>query len=218
MESYKRNKLVLVTSVLSILIMLIGSTFSYFSITNRSDDDALLVEGYKINLALSVKAKYTGKKLIPTNDKDIMLAYNNKCVDIYGYGACQAYDIEISNYGTVQDIIGTIDFTVDGIENLSYMLLDENDNTYLNKISIKGNTTKMSLGEHFVLEEGSAENPTSKKIVLIIWLTNLDEPQEEFDAGGTFSASVTYQSVYGSKITGTVSGYGEENGEVSTLE
>ena len=99
------------------------------------------------------------------------------------------------------------------------MLLDENENIYLEKTSIKKeNALGMSLGEHFVLGKATIENPTFKKFILIIWLTNLDEPQDEYDAGGTFSASVTYQSVLGNKLTGSINGYGEENGEVSKLE
>lgn len=208
-----------ITSILSMLILLIGTTFSYFSITNKSDEDALVVNAATVNLELDILPKYVGHKLIPTNDKDIMIAYESECVDIYGYGACLAYDVEVSNGGDEQDLIGIIDFKVEGIENLSYMLLDENENIYLEKTSIKKeNALGMSLGEHFVLGKATIENPTFKKFILIIWLTNLDEPQDEYDAGGTFSASVTYQSVLGNKLTGSINGYGEENGEVSKLE
>ena len=71
-----------ITSILSMLILLIGTTFSYFSITNKSDEDALVVNAATVNLELDILPKYVGHKLIPTNDKDIMIAYESKCVDI----------------------------------------------------------------------------------------------------------------------------------------
>ena len=219
MSDNKSSKILIVTSILSMFILIVGTTFSYFSISNKSDDDALVVKSATVDLMLDITSKFVGHKLIPTNDEDIMIAYNNKCVDIYGFGACLAYDIDVSNGSSKQDLIGTIDFTIAGIENLSYMLLDENGDIYLEKTSIKGDDTNgMSLGEHFILDDASLENRTRKKFVLIIWLTNLEEIQDEFDAGGTFSASITYQSVLGNKLTGSINGYGEENGEVSELK
>lgn len=215
-----RSKMFLsITSILSMFILLIGTTFSYFSISSKSDDDILQVNAASINLKLGITPKYVGHLLIPTNDEDIMVAYESKCVDIYGLGACLAYDIEVSNGSSEQDLIGMINFTINGIENLSYMLLDDNDNIYLEKTSIKkDNSLNLPLGDHFVLGDATIENPTSKKFVLIIWLTNLDIPQEDYDAAGTFSASISYQSVLGSKLTGSISGTGEENGDVSQLE
>lgn len=215
-----KNKIYLsITSILSMLILLIGTTFSYFSINAKSDDDALAVGATTVDLRLDIIPKYVGHKLIPTNDEDIMIAYESKCIDIYGFGACLAYEIEVSNGSDKQDLIGLIDFEVTKIENLSYMVLDEDNNIYLDKTSIKGeNTIGMPLGEHFVLDKATVDNPTSKKFVLIIWLTNLEGPQDDFDAGGTFNAYITYQSVLGNKLTGSINGYGEQNGEVSKLE
>lgn len=219
MEDNKSKIFLSVTSIISMLILLVGGTFSYFAIANKSDDDALAVEAAKVDLAVNIASQYVGHKLIPTNDDEIMLAYKSKCVDIHGLGACLAYQIEVSNGSEAQDLIGTIDFTVNGIDNLSYMLLDENGDIYLEKTSITGeNTIDMPLGEHFILEDAIADKPASKKFVLIIWLTNLDKPQDEYDAGGTFSASITYQSIHGDRITGNINGYGEETDEVSQLE
>lgn len=217
MKGNKANIFLFTTSVLSMVILLIGATFSYFSVSSQSKYDAVAVEANKIRLAFSISPKYTGYKLIPTNDTDIMKAYENKCLDIYNNGACLAYELEISNFNNAQDLIGKINFTVENIENLSYMVLDSDDSIYLDKTSIKGNTTEMSLGPHFILGDATESNPTSKKFTLIIWLTNLDEDQNDTDAGGTFQASISYESVYGTKLTATVSGYGEENSEVSEL-
>lgn len=218
MKKEKYKSFILITSFLSILILLIGTTFSYFSISAKSELDAVLVEAEKIKLGLGVSPIYTGHKIIPTNDKDIMTAYNQKCIDDNKNGACLAYGLEIFNYNKVQSVIGKIDFKVEGIKNLSYMVLDDKNQIYLDKTSITGNTIGMSLGPSFKLNDATEANPTSKKFVLLIWLTNLEnEDQTEYDAGGNFDATVTYESIYGGKLTATVEGYQENSNDTSQV-
>ena len=133
-QDIKQNKVnifLLITTIFSTLILLIGATFSYFSTRNMSKMNALAVEAGKVRLGLSVSALSTGHKLIPTNDSDIMTAYKQNCIDDYGNGACSLYEFEVYNFNKSQDVIGKIDFNVSKIENLSYMILDENDNVYL---------------------------------------------------------------------------------------
>lgn len=218
MKQTKINVFLLVTSILSTFILLIGATFSYFSTRNMSKMNALAVEAGKVRLGLGVSPLYTGYKLIPTNDSDIMTAYNQQCLDDYGYGACLAYEFEVYNFNLKQDVIGKIDFNVEGIENLSYMVLDENDTIYLDKTSVgKGITKDLPLGEHFILEDATELNSKSKKFKLIIWLTNLEQDQNETDAGGQFSATITFSSVYGGKLTATIDGYESSDNNTSHL-
>ena len=216
MKQNKINVFLLVTSILSTFILLIGATFSYFSTRNMSKMNALSVEAGKVRLGLGVSPLYTGYKLIPTNDSDIMTAYNQKCLDDYGNGACLAYEFEVYNFNLKQDVIGKIDFNVEGIENLSYMVLDENDTIYLDKTSVGNGITKdLPLGEHFILEDATELNSKSKKFKLIIWLTNLEQDQNETDAGGQFSATITFSSVYGGKLTATIDGYESSDNNTS---
>lgn len=218
MKQNKINVFLLVTSILSTFILLIGATFSYFSTRNMSKMNALSVEAGKVRLGLGVSPLYTGYKLIPTNDSDIMTAYNQKCLDDYGYGACIAYEFEVYNFNLKQDVIGKIDFNVEGIENLSYIVLDENDTIYLDKTSVGNGITKdLPLGEHFILEDATELNSKSKKFKLIIWLTNLEQDQNETDAGGQFSATITFSSVYGGKLTATIDGYESSENNTSHL-
>ena len=135
-----------------------------------------------------------------------MTAYNRKCIDDYNNGACLAYTIEVFNYYKAFPITGKIDFKVKDIENLSYMVLDENNNVYLEKTSINGETTGMSLGPAFELEDATGIIPTSKKFILLIWLTNLDKDQNGTDAGGNFTAEIAYESISGNKIVASIDG------------
>lgn len=207
MDSNKVNKFLLATTVLSILILLVGTTFSYFTISNRSKLNAMSVEAGRVKLGLGVSDMTSGIKLIPTRDEDIMIAYKHNCIDDYGFGACNIFEFSVSNFSNSQDVIGNISFDVKNIEHLSYIILDENDNIYLEKTSIpNGISSNLSLGEHFILEDGSEVTPSNKVFKLVIWLSNLDKAQDEEDAGGTYSATVTYSSVNGNILTGTVNG------------
>ena len=206
MKREKSKIFTLTTIILSIIILLIGATFSYFTMIEKSENNELDVEAAKISIGLGVSPLYTGHKLIPTNDEDIMIAYNQKCVDDYNNGACLAYGLEVFNYYKAFPITGKIDFKVKNIENLSYMILDENDNVYLEKTSIKGDTTGMSLGPTFELQDAVGVIPTSKKFILLVWLTNLDEDQTDKDAGGSFTAKITYESISGGKTVASIGG------------
>ncbi|MBQ8193307.1 MAG: hypothetical protein IJZ46_04495 [Bacilli bacterium] len=217
MKENKINIFLLITSILSISILVIGGTFSYFSLRTMSKMNAIAVEAGKVKIGLGVSPVYTGHPLIPTNDSDIIKAYNQKCLDDYQNGACLAYGLEIFNFHKSESVIGKIDFTVEGIENLSYMVLDENNNVYLDKTSIKGTTNGMSLGPSFILADASGTNPISKKFTLLIWLTNINKDQTDMDAGGKFSAVVTYESIYGGKLTATVEGYEKEGNDTAQI-
>lgn len=206
MDSNKVNKFLLITTILSVSILLIGATFSYFTVSNKSKLNAVSVSAGRVQLGLGVSDMTAGIKLIPTRDEDIMTAYKHNCIDDNGYGACNVFDFTLSNFSREQDVIGKINFTVNNIEHLSYMILDDNDEIYLSKTSIpNGTSSGLSLGEHFILGDATEVNPTTKNFKLVIWLSNLEEAQEKEDAG-TYSAVVTYSSVDGSMLTGTVSG------------
>ena len=194
----KKNKLLMIVSILLLIIMLLGTTFSYFAAVTRSNENIDVIAanfGFKVE----VSALYNENKIIPMDDEDVMIGYNDQCVDIDGYGACYAYNIHIENTGDKFNYVGTINFNVTDIENLKYLVLDEDNNKYVDDTAILSGDDQ-SLGNSFELDTGE-----SRDFVLVIWLSNLAGPQDDQDAGGNFSASVTYESTYGSRITGTFS-------------
>ena len=200
----KRNLLIIYT--FSIIFMLLGVAFSYFSAKARSNNNALNTKSGTLTLSLEVSEKYTGHKLIPTADSDIMKAYQNECVDDNGDGACVAYDIEVINDSAKQDIVGTVDFNIEHIENLSYLVLDEEDNIYQNITKIGKSTKSLPLGSNFILESALESGiPTKRNFKLVIWLSDYDYNQVE-DIGGTFTGSITYNSIYGQKLSTSLSG------------
>ena len=193
----KKNKILMLISILLLIVILLGTTFSYFAAFINSDKN---IETFAANFGANVVISplYNNKLLIPMDDKDVMIGYNRHCVDDLGYGACYAYNIHIENTGDKFSYVGSINFDVNDIENLKYLVLDENNNKYVEDTLISGDD--QTLGDSFELDTGE-----SRDFVLVIWLSNLEGPQEDQDAGGNFSASVTYESTFGSKITGTFS-------------
>ena len=205
--SNKEKKYLLISVYLFALIfMLFGFSFAYFTARDKSQEKALDVTSGQLHLSLEIAQKYPGKKLIPTDDTDIMKAYNNKCVDDNGSAACDAYDLIITNDSATQDIIGNIDFTINHIKNLSYLVLDEEGNIYQDITKVPKSTDDMPLGGNFILD-GAIETGTvtSRKFTLIIWLSNLNQEQND-ESGGTYSASIEYSSIYGQKLSSSVSG------------
>lgn len=214
MRETRAKKILIVTSFLSIVILLVGTTFSFFTYDTQSKNNALAIEAAQIRINLSVSPKFTGRLLVPLDDKLLELAYNNYCIDDYGWGACQAYELTLFNAGGKVEIESFIDFNLNGVKNLKYMVMIPNEdedvykeeNIYTQKTSVDVSNPKgLSLGENFTLEDGSLEQ-TSKKLILLIWLSDTGEVQDEDDAGGSFTASVTFRTTTGSELTGFIQG------------
>lgn len=209
MDGNKTNKFLLATTILSVTIMIIGATFSYFTLSSRSEVNAVTVEAGKIALGLGVSNLTSGIKLIPANDEDIMTAYEHNCIDDKGFGACNIFQFNVTNFDGIQDVTGTVDFEIDGITNLKYMVLDDEDNVYVDGTELTdGTNSNKPLGEHFILEHGSEINPDTRIFKLIVWLSNYDREQDTEDAGGKYSAIIKYTTVDGGILTGTINGIG----------
>ena len=198
----KTNKNLLVLPILSMIVLLLGATFSFFNISAYSNEGAVGVTAAVVDIEVEVSPLYTGKDLIPMDDNLVMTGYNHNCVDDNQFGACHVYEISVINNGDGSEYSGTINFSINGIEHLNYLLLDEEDNVYVSGTPIVSGTDQ-SLGNSFAL----ASNET-KKFKLVVWLSNYEDEQDDEDGGGSYSALVTYASTYGTRITGTFSSNG----------
>ena len=213
----KTNIFLIVTSIFSMIIILIGATFSYFTVSSMSKVDAISAEAGKLQIGLGVSPVYSGYPLIPLKDELIDKAYSQRCKDDNNNGACLAYTLEVFNFADANEVEGFIDFTIEGIENLSYKVLDEEGNNYLDVSHIDSSKSMgLTLGKPFYLEKGSEQNSYSKKFTLLIWLTDIDEAQDSTDANGKFSAMVTYRTSEGGRLTATVEGM-EDNSKGSSV-
>ena len=107
----KPNNSLMIMSVLSLFIILLGSTFSYFNISARSNPNDMSLTAMNFDTSVEVTALHNDKSLIPMDDSDVMKAYSQNCIDDDGYGACQAYNIEITNNGLANNYDGIVFFS-----------------------------------------------------------------------------------------------------------
>jgi len=197
----KKNNFLIAISVISLIVILLGSTFSYFAVSVRSNQDAAALTALGFDTSVEITALYNDKALIPMDDVDVMTGYHHNCVDDQQFGACQAYNIHVVNSGDTMNYNGFIKFNVTDIENLKYLILDEDENKYVDNTAITSGENQ-SLGNSFSLNAGE-----SRDFILVIWLSNLNGPQDDVDGLGSFTASVTYEANGGSRITGTFSSH-----------
>ena len=110
-ENVKKEKNIfsLVISIMTLAVMSLGTSFAFFSSVVRSEEQAK-VGSINFKLSAKIEPLYNTKKIIPTNDEDIMKAFNNECIDKYGWGACYAYNIKIVGEGEPQDVYGKFRF------------------------------------------------------------------------------------------------------------
>lgn len=191
-----------VISVLTFVVMGVGSTFAYFTASGAGELESMNVSSVKIVMNLGIEPLYTGMAMLPTNDQDIDKAFKNKCIDSYGSGACLAYTITLENLGYEQEGVATFRAESDSITNLKYMILD-NDNDYA---VLKGATPAMNAtdDEHLSGIPVKLKSDNDKKtLTIVIWLSNLDKPQDE-EQGASFIGQISFESTGGAKITGTM--------------
>lgn len=194
------NKFLPIISILSLIFIFIGTTFSFFTVVNGSSEGAVLSKSARVGVNVTVALLYDGHSLVPMNDSDIWKAYENECVDLDNRGACQAYTIDIENNGDQFDYQGKINFSIGNITNLNYMVLDEDDHEYHPATRIVSGSD-MDLGDSFTLPVDG-----HRQLKLLIWLSNYDRDQNDEDGGGSYNALISFETVSGYKITGSISG------------
>lgn len=193
----KGNRTMTLLSVLCLLVITIGSTFAFFTASVQGDKD-LELSSYKFALNLNLDSEFVGPSLIPIYDKDILKGYNQSCKDDLNRRVCISYKIVLENDGDSDTLEGLLDLDLVKVQNLSYMVLDSSKNEF--QATTKVNDGKnLSLGGSFDMNKGDV-----KTFYLIIWLTDTGDIQDNIDADGTFSGSVTYQSTHGRELVGTI--------------
>ena len=201
-------------AIFTFCLMSTGVTYAYFAANVRSESNSIQTESitYSINLDVRPIEGYTGFSLIPMNNQDAMKALRNECKDKYNRGACQAYTIRVYGYSERLDhISGYLEFNTNNMENLSYMVLEEdnesedencltiNEKRYcLSKEATSIKEEYLSLGNSYEVT-GLAE----KNLALVIWITNLNENQNDTDIG-EFETTVTISAGDGGEIKGTI--------------
>lgn len=211
-----RNKLKYIYIILACFTLAsttIGATYAYWTASTTSTSNAIQAESTIYSISMEIKPLYTGFSFIPMNDTDALKAIKNQCKDKYNRGACTAYTIRVFGYQEDLDYIsGTMDIATENMKNLSYMTLEEKEE-YQEENCVKienknyciakeatpmGEGSNLSIGESY-----NVYGLNEKNLLLVIWLTNLNENQNITDIGN-FNATVTILAGNGGKIKGTI--------------
>lgn len=192
---------------------IIGSTYAYFTATTSSSSNSVKTKSTIYKISMNINPIYDGFSFIPMNDTDALKAVKNKCKDKYDRGACSAYKILVYDYDeNLNYISGYMNITTENMKNISYMMLEKTDeynedncvqieekNYCVVKEATKAfEEENLSIGDSYQVS-GLKE----KELILVIWLTNLNESQNEFDVG-SYQATVTIQAGNGGEVKGTI--------------
>ena len=213
----KKFKIVYIIIMIVVLaITTIGATYAYWTASTESINGDVNTESTIYSISMNINSLYHGFSIIPMNDTDALKALKNKCKDKYDRGACSAYSIYVYDYATNLDhISGYMDVTTNNMQNISYMMLRESDTfdenscvtieesnenyCIVKEASPVGDGVKLSLGDAY-----SVVGTTNTKFILLVWLSNLKQSQNDIDVG-TFEAIITMQAGNGGEIKGSIS-------------
>ena len=182
-----------------IVVCTIGSTYAYLSATVSGTND-VRTSSSSYSVSMRITPIYDGFSMIPMDDFDVLKAVSNGCKDKYNRGACNLYNVNVYGYDSNLDAVsGSLRVSVDNINNLSFMALEESNSYQEGSCAIIDSKnycisndvthilpdTDMSFGDSY-----NVFGMDSKNILLVFWLTNLNMSQNLTDIG-SFNASVT---------------------------
>lgn len=200
-----------------VLVCSIGSTYAYLAAVTGSNDAVLNTSSTNYSISMNVVPVYDGFSFIPMDNNNVLRALRDEfgCKDKYGRGACLAYRISLYGYDdNINVLSGSMDVHLNHITNLSYMVLQEvSEDAYDedNCVSVKDNlyciakdATSVNEGKSLSLgNEYDITGTTEKNFLLVLWLSNLEESQNEYDIG-SFDATVTFGMGSGGEIKGSI--------------
>lgn len=195
--------LIILIGVTTLVISLIGATFSYFSArataTNKITGTAANV-GLELELE-DVTTNATGK-LIPLDETNLSKAAvgdgsNGKCIDRDNNTVCKIYKITATNTSNATAILsGVIDISADSASTFTNLKWNKMTNvtTPGNSISASFPITAKALVTNESFSAGEV-----KEYYVMVYINNLDSNQSMED-NGSFTGTVTFSSTGGSEV------------------
>lgn len=194
MNESKKNLYYGVLGILILLVMIIGSTFAYFSYRATSEKNTVNIKSDSGGVTVSVVQTSDSGYLFPLKDDDVMVAYKNRCIDKFNNLACNSYSITMQNTGSVSYLAGEIEFQkTNNLVNLYYMVLDSKDNVVVPMTKVSDNES-FTMGDKIRLGSSSMDTYS-----LIIWLRNIDVNQNE-EMAGSYVGKLSYSYINDIKL------------------
>lgn len=201
-------------AIMVLAVSTIGATYAYWAASTAGLSNEVQAKSTIYSISMDITPLYHDFSVIPMNDADALKALKNGCKDKYDRGACSAYTIYVYDYNPDLGFVsGVMDINTNNMQNLSYMMLRESDVYDEEKCSMvdgeiycigkeatpMGDGVGLSLGDSY-----NIVGTESTKFILLLWLSNLNQSQNDTDVG-SFDAVVTIQAGSSGKIMGSIS-------------
>lgn len=130
MKGKSSEKFLVIMSILTFLVVLVGATFAYFTAKARSDNEALDMASHFVEVAYSDGRELQSNQLIPTSKNVAMASYNGlseygQCRDDNNMSVCSIYKFEVTNLGSISQSLGAlINIDHNGFKSLNFSLFN----------------------------------------------------------------------------------------------
>lgn len=219
MENRKGSGIFLgVVGVATLVVAIIGATFAYFSATASNDNAITGSTGAAGGLTLAIeKVTDTNSNLIPLNlhtgdtagvdtTDQFSQAMTGSCKDGNESNVCVIYKITITNTSTTNavKVVGNLNLTATDVTNMKWMQIDSN------KAKLTDNQVQNSTGtaKPLTTSNGTTETELSlnasgtQDYYVLVWLEEMGEAQEDNDADGSYTGTVTFNAVGANGMNG----------------
>lgn len=186
-----------VVGVATLVVAIIGATFAYFSASVTSDTDTVKGQTAAASSAsLTVTPVYptetdkqgTNGKMLPMKDADLNTALGKSCIADDGYVACQVYKVDLKNTGA-EAIFAYAELALTTeASNMKWQRLTFDTSYSATGTAVTDVKTKTLLG---TAATDSIAAGATKTYYFVLWLSNTETDQTEFDAGKTFTGTVS---------------------------
>ena len=151
MEGKNNHKFIIVMSILSFILIIIGGSFAYFTAKARSDERSLDMASHFVQVGYNDGTNLQADDLIPTSDNVAMRSYNGEsvngqCKDDNNRTVCSIYSFDVTNLGSIEQHLGArINIEKNGIIALKYALFNVTGNS-----DIHDSSSKIKVSEGFI--------------------------------------------------------------------
>ena len=186
-----------VVGVATLVVAIIGATFAYFSASATNDTDVTGSTASKAALTLTitrVSDSNTVKNMIPMLSTDLQKGVtgtaSKSCIDANNNTVCQVYKVTIGNSST------DIGINVDGAMNLTSNAKNMKWQVLTDATTVNADATTVAQGTKGDIVKNQALTANgSQDFYLVIWLEETNAPQDDDDAGKSFTGTVTFNGV-----------------------
>lgn len=232
-DNKKRNSELFlgIVGVATLIVAIIGASFSYFVASAGSGDAAIDLTAYQFNASLGLVPLFiTDAEMIPIDadaevgvanaeapyNTNLMYALNvaKKCTDDHGLRVCAVYEITITNNssepitleGSIVTDVNTGGENDAGFKNLQYRKVTKVD---VNEYDIDTTDVPLgtSAGDTADIEDVTVAGNSSEKVYVLIYLKEkgLSTDSQNDEMGATFQGRFVFTSstLSDNKLTGT---------------